>query len=193
MIELKDGGRINLQKTEPGLTRVRVGLGWKPNAFDGQAFDLDASAFLCKDVAGDPKLASGQHFVFYNNLKSPDGAVVHLGDCRTGDKDGDDETITVDLSKIAAGITEISFVVTIHEAEARKQNFGKVNGSYIKLYNDETGAELAVFNLGEDFSDQTSMQFGSLYMLDGQWRFKAVAAGYKNGLEQFFKVYGSGL
>lgn len=193
MIELKDGGRINLQKTEPGLTRVRVGLGWKPNAFDGQSFDLDASAFLCKHEAGDPKLISGKHFVFYNQKTSPDGAVVHAGDCRNGAKDGDDETITVDLTKIEAGVAEISFVVTIHEAAARKQNFGKVQGSYIKLYNDETGAELAKFDLGEDFSDQTSMQFGSLYLMDGQWRFKAVAAGYKNGLEQFFSVYGSSL
>lgn len=191
MENIEAGGRINLSKAAPGLKRVRVGLGWKANSFDGSPFDLDASVFMCKaDADGNPRLISNAHFIFFNNKTSPDGAVVHAGDNRNGDVDGDDETIIVDLDKISVEATELSIVVTIHEALARKQNFGKVRDSYVKIYNDETGEILAKHSLEEDSSEAAALQFGSLYKLDGQWRFKAVGAGYKKGLDAFVGIYG---
>lgn len=191
MVDIEAGGRINLTKEAPGMKRVRIGLGWKANSFDGSPFDLDASVFMCKaDADGNPKLINNAHFVYFNNKTSPDGAVAHAGDNRTGDVEGDDETIIVDLDKISADVTELSVVVTIHEGAARKQNFGKVRDSYVKIYNDETGEVVAQHRLEEDSSDATALQFGSLYKLDGQWRFKAVGAGYKKGLEAFVGIYG---
>jgi len=189
--QLEAGHRINLEKNAPGLKRVRVGLGWKVNAADGHAFDLDSSVFLCShDAAGDPKMLSNAHFVYYNKNTSPDGAVVHSGDNRTGDKDGDDEVIVVDLAKVEAGVVEMPIVVTIHDAEARKQNFGRVSGAYIKVYNDETNEELAKFDLSEDYSDKTALQFGSLYRKDGEWRFQAVGVGFKLTLATFIRKLG---
>lgn len=195
MINLEKGARINLSKDSPDLKRVRVGLGWDPNPTDtGTDFDLDASVFICKpDASGNPKLISDNHFVFYGNKLSPDGAVAHLGDNLTGGGAGDDETITVDLSKITAEATELSFVVTIYKETERKQNFGQVRNSYIKLYNDETGAEIAKYSLEDDFSTETAVQFGSLYKKDGHWLFKAVGAGYRKGLADFVVVYGGNL
>ena len=188
---LETGHRINLEKTSPGLKRVRIGLGWKVNAADGQGFDLDSSVFLCrKNAADEPVMISNAHFVYYNQTTSPDGAVVHSGDNRTGDKDGDDEVITVDLSRVQADVVEMPIVVTIHDAEARKQNFGRVNGAYVKVYNDETGEELAKYDLNEDYSDKTALQFGSLYRKDGEWRFQAVGAGFKLNLATFIRKLG---
>ncbi|MEO7495975.1 MAG: TerD family protein [Massilia sp.] len=188
---LETGHRINLEKSAPGLKRVRIGLGWKVNAADGQAFDLDASVFLCrKNEADDPVMISNAHFVYYNQPKSPDGAVVHSGDNRTGDKDGDDEVITVDLSRVQADVVELPIVVTIHDAEARRQNFGRVSGAYVKLYNDESGEEIAKYDLNEDYSDKTALQFGSLYRKDGDWRFQAVGAGFKLNLATFIRKLG---
>jgi tellurium resistance protein TerD len=194
-INLEKGGRINLSKDVPALKRVRMGLGWDANAFDtGKDFDLDASVFLCKaDANGHAKLISDAHFVFYGNLTSPDGAVAHKGDSRTGVATGDDENIIVDLKKIAPDIEEMSFIVTIHEAAERRQNFGQVKNSYIKLYDDETGKEVAKYSLEEDFSTETAVQFGSLYKKDGAWLFKAVGAGYKKGLADFVVAYGGNL
>jgi tellurium resistance protein TerD len=188
---LETGHRINLEKSSPGLKRVRIGLGWKVNAADGQDFDLDSSVFLCrKNEADEPVMLSNAHFVYYNHTTSPDGAVVHSGDNRTGDKDGDDEVITVDLSRVQPEVMEMPIVVTIHEAEARKQNFGSVNGAYVKVYNDETGQELASYDLNEDYSDKTALQFGSLYRKDGEWRFQAVGAGFKLNLATFIRKLG---
>ncbi|MEO7494756.1 MAG: TerD family protein [Massilia sp.] len=188
---LETGHRINLEKTSPGLKRVRIGLGWKVNAAEGEDFDLDLSVFLCtKNAGGDPVMLSDAHFVFYNQLSSPDGAVLHSGDNRTGDKDGDDEVVTVDLTKVQAEVVELPIVVTIHEAIARKQNFGRVNDAYIKVYNDQTGAVLAQYDLNEDYSDKTALQFGSLYRKDGEWRFHAVGAGYKIDLATFIRKLG---
>ena len=188
---LETGHRINLEKAAPGLKRVRIGLGWKVNAADGQAFDLDASVFLCrKNAADDPVMISNAHFVYYNQTTSPDGAVVHSGDNRTGDKDGDDEVITVDLVRVDPEVMELPIVVTIHEGEARKQNFGRVNGAYVKVYNDETGEQLASYDLNEDYSDKTALQFGSLYRKDGEWRFQAVGAGFKLNLATFIRKLG---
>ncbi len=194
-INLEKGGRINLSKDVPALKRVRLGLGWDSNAFDsGKDFDLDASVFVCKaNEQGNAKLISDQHFVFYGNLVSPDGAVAHKGDSRTGVTTGDDETIIVDLKKLAPEVEEISFVVTIHEAVERRQNFGQVKRSFIKLYDDETGKEIAKYSLEDDFSTETAVQFGSLYKRDGAWLFKAVGAGYKKGLGDFVVAYGGNL
>lgn len=190
-INLTKGGRINLSKTNPSLTKIRVGLGWKANAFDtGHEFDLDVSMFICQPNANDePKLIADEYFVFYNNLQSPDGSVIHSGDSRKGEAEGDDETLTVDLTKINAKATELSIIVTIHDAKERAQNFGQVRNSYIKLYNDATGEVVATYDLEEEFSNETAVQFGSLYKKDGQWLFKAVGAGYSKGLGDFVTAY----
>ena len=188
---LETGHRINLEKTAPGLKRVRIGLGWKVNAAAGQAFDLDSSVFLCRKDAGDnPVMISNAHFVYYNHTTSPDGAVVHSGDNRTGDKDGDDEVITVDLARVEAEVVEMPIVVTIHDADVRKQTFGSVTDAYVKVYNDETGETIAEYDLDEDYSDKTALQFGSLYRKDGEWRFHAVGAGFKLSLATFIRKLG---
>ncbi len=194
-INLEKGGRINLSKDVPALKRVRLGLGWDVNAFDtGRDFDLDASVFICKpDAQGNATLISDRHLVFYNQPASPDGAVAHRGDNRTGAATGDDETITVDLTKVSPDVAEMSFIVTIHEAAERRQNFGQVRNSYIKLYDDETNKEVAKYSLEDDFSTETAVQFGSLYKKDGAWLFKAVGAGYKKGLADFVIAYGGSL
>lgn len=194
-INLSKGNRINLQKEAPALKRVRFGLGWDAKKFDtGKDFDLDASVFVCKaDAEGSPKLISDSYFVFYNNLKSPDGAVIHAGDNRTGSATGDDESVTVDLATLSVDVDEISFIVTIDSAVERKQNFGQVSNSYIKLYDDETGNEIAKYSLEDDFSNETSVQFGSLYKKDGAWLFKAVGAGFQKGLGDFVLAYGGTL
>lgn len=194
-INLSKGGRINLSKDVPSLKRVRAGLGWDANQYDtGAEFDLDASIFVCAlDAGGNPKLISDEYFIFYNNKVSPDGAVTHSGDNRTGNAAGDDETIIVDLQKLSAQVDEISFVVTIHEADSRRQTFGQVRNSYIKLYDDETGVEIAKYALEDDFSMETAIQFGSLYKKDGSWLFKAIGAGFKRGLADFVVAYGGNL
>lgn len=190
-INLEKGGRIKLEKDGNALTKVRLGLGWEPNTYDtGADFDLDVSVFVCEpDAAGNPKLLADEYMVFYNNTKSPDGGVEHQGDSRKGDGAGDDEVVAVNLVKLDARATEISVIVTIHEAEARRQNFGQVRNSYIKLYNDDTGEVVAQYLLEDDFSMETAVQFGSLFKRDGRWQFKAVGAGYKKGLADFVAVY----
>lgn len=192
-VNLTKGGNINLTKSSPGLMRLRVGLGWSANASDtGSDFDLDVSAFGLKlDAKGDPKLISESWIVFYNQLKSPGDVIVHKGDCRNGDKEGDDETLIVDISKAPTDLEEISFIVTIHEAEQRRQNFGQVRKSYIAIYNDITGEEIAKYDLEESYSMETAVQFGSLYKKDGEWKFKAVGAGYNIGLDKFIAGYGA--
>ena len=187
-IDLSKGERINLSKSNPGLKRVRVGLGWSANQFDtGGSYDLDASVFVCE--AG-PKLISDKHFIFYNNHADPEGAVKHAGDNRTGDAEGDDETVIIDLAKLHANAEEISFIVTIHGAPENGQNFGQVSNSYIKLYDDETGVEIAKYSLEDEASGATAVQFGSVYKKDGQWSFKAVGQGFKKGLGDFVSIYG---
>ncbi len=195
-INLTKGGRIDLAKEDPGLNRVRVGLSWDINRTDtGAAFDLDVSAFGLKpDASGAPKLVGqdADFLVFYNNKQSVDGAIVHTGDNRTGDGQGDDESVTIDLTKLNPEVDEISFIVTIHDAANRRQNFGQVPRSSIRVYNDETGVKIAEYNLEEDFSSETAVQFGSLYKKDGGRvsAFKAVGAGYKAGLDAFVREYG---
>jgi tellurium resistance protein TerD len=190
-VNLTKGGRINLSKTAPALKRVRVGLGWDMKRQGaGPHFDIDASAFVLKAGMPNNMLLSELHFVFYNNLASPDGAVTHSGDNRTGEGTGDDETMIVDLARMPAEAAEISFVVTIHEGQTRRQNFGQIAAAHITLYNDETGAVVATYALDEEFSLETALQFGSLYRKEGEWHFKAVGAGYAVGLGEFVKQYG---
>lgn len=193
-INLTKGGRINLSKTTPGLTKVRFGLSWGEHKFTtGHPYDLDGSVFMCSTSSGAPQLISNDHFVFYGNVHSPDGAVVHSGDNRTGDKAVDDEVITVDLSALGANVDELSFVITIHEADIRKQNFGQIPGSSITMTDEATGTLLAKYSLEEDFSTETAVQLGSLYKKDGEWLFKAVGAGFTKGLGDFVLAYGGTL
>lgn len=191
-IVLEKGGRINLSKDVPALRKIRVGLGWDANGTDtGTDFDLDATCFVLKNTSENkPVMINERYMIFYNNLRSPENAVVHSGDNRTGSGEGDDETIRVELALLPEETSELSFIVTIHEAVPRKQNFGQVKNAYIVLYNDESGAEVARYDLEEAFSTETAVQFGSLYKKDGQWLFKAVGAGYKLGLGEFVKGYG---
>jgi tellurium resistance protein TerD len=182
---------INLQKgqrIEIGLQKVGVGLGWDPNESTGYDFDLDASAFM---LGENKKLPKDEFFVFYNNQKSPDGAVESSGDDLTGGNSdgGDDETLMVDLSKVDPRIQEILFTVTIHEAEQRRQNFGQVRNSYIRIYNANTNEEIAKYDLDEDFSIETAVEFGRLYKRNGEWKFEAIGNGYKGGLQYFVNKY----
>ena len=187
-VNLTKGGRISLNKEAPGLKKILIGLGWDTNASDtGADFDLDASVFLLDSNA---KVANEKDFVFYNNLSSSDGSVVHPGDNRTGEGDGDDESIKVDLSKISSSIKEIAIVVTIHEAAQRKQNFGMVRNAFIRLVNDETNTEIVRYDLEEDYSTETGLLFGRLYFKDNEWKFSAVGTGYKEGLDGFCKQFG---
>ena len=179
-VSLQKGGNVNLSKAAPGLKKLTIGLGWNVRATDGAAFDLDASAFLLK--TGD-KVRGDADFIFYGN-KSASG-VTHQGDNLTGQGDGDDEQIKVDLAAVPADVNKISVSVTIHEAETRRQSFGQVSGAFIRICNDEGGAELARFDLSEDASTETAMIFGELYRdatNANEWKFKAVGQGYKGGL-----------
>lgn len=185
---------INLQKGQKidiGLSNISVGLGWTPNEGTGNDFDLDASAFM---IDGNRLIPTEGYFVFYGNTTSPDEALRHTGDDPTGGNsaDGDDETIKVDLSKVNSDIKEILFVVTIHDAIDRKQNFGQVRNSYIRIVNDATGEEIAKYELGEDFSVETGVEFGRLYNKDGKWRFEASGIGYKEDLAYFLSKYYKG-
>lgn len=181
---------INLQKGQReniNAPKFIIGLGWDTNTTStGGAFDLDASVFI---LGANKKLLSDQHFIFYNNLKSPDSAVEHTGDNLTGDGDGDDEQIKVDLSVIDAQATEICVVVTIHEGEARKQNFGQVRNSFVRVFDPITNAEILKYELEEDFSIETAVEFGRLYKKDQNWKFEAVGMGMKGGLQEFLNRY----
>ncbi|MBM4092524.1 MAG: TerD family protein [Planctomycetes bacterium] len=184
-INLSKGERFDLNK---GLSKVGVGLGWEPNEGESQFdFDLDASAFM---LGANKKLPQDEFFVFYNNPKSPDEAVESSGDDQTGgSSDGDDETLSVDLTKVDKRVAEIVFTVTIHDAEKRKQNFGQVRKSFIRIYNAINGDEIAKYELNEDFSVETAIEFGRLYRDGGQWKFEAMGIGYKGGLQYFVTKY----
>ena len=178
-VNLTKGGNASIGS----LQKFVVGMGWDTNASDsGGDFDLDASAFM---LQANGKVLSETHFIYYRNLKSPDGCVEHTGDNLTGAGDGDDESIKVDLSKLPAGCESITFVVTIHEAEARKQNFGQVRNAFVRVYDPSTNEEILKYDLGEDYSIETAVEFGSLYLKDGQWKFKAIGAGFAGGLQKF--------
>lgn len=185
-INLQKGQKINI-----GLSSISVGLGWKPNDGTGAAFDLDASAFM---IDGNKLIPAEPFFVFYGNSDSADGALHHSGDDLTGgnSEDGDDEVIKVDLNKVDARVQEILFVVTIHEAIERRQNFGQVRNSYIRIVDDTNGREVAKYELDEDFSIETAIEFGRLYRRDGSWRFEASGIGYRQDLAYFLSRYYKG-
>ena len=186
-ISLQKGGNVNLSKEAPGLSKVVIGLGWDPRSSDGSAFDLDGSAFLLKT---DGKVRGDSDFIFYNNLKSTDGSVVHTGDNQTGQGDGDDESLNIDLSAIPTDIDRVSFCVTIHEADARRQNFGMVGKAYIRCLNAANSSELARYDLSEDGSTETAMIFGELYRHGGDWKFRAIGQGFKGGLGPLARSFG---
>ncbi|WP_316807146.1 TerD family protein [Pedobacter agri] len=185
-INLQKGQKINI-----GLSKITVGLGWDPNEGTGFDFDLDASAFM---IDGNRLIPAEEYFVFYGNTDSPDQALHHTGDDPTGGNSatGDDESIQVDLSKVDGSIQEILFVVTIHDAVTRKQNYGQVRNSYIRIVDDSTGEEVAKYELGEDFSIETGVEFGRLYKRDGQWKFEASGIGYREDLSFFLSKYFKG-
>jgi tellurium resistance protein TerD len=185
-INLQKGQKINI-----GLSKISLGLGWNPNEGTGQAFDLDASAFM---IDGNRVIPTEGFFIFYGNTDSPDQALHHTGDDPTGGNsaDGDDETIQVDITKIDPRIQEILFVVTIHDATGRKQNFGQVRNSYIRIVDESSNTEIAKYELGEDFSIETAVEFGRLYKKDEQWKFEASGIGYKEDLAFFLGKYYKG-
>lgn len=186
-LSLNKGGNISLSKTDPGLKKILIGLGWDERATSGADFDLDASVFMV-DASG--KVRGDHDFIFYSQLQSPDGSVVHTGDNRTGEGDGDDEAIKVDLDKVPADIQKLVVTVTIHEAEKNGLNFGMVSNAFIRVVNDETGAEVVRYDLGEDFAAETAVEFGEVYRHNGEWKFRAIGQGYNGGLMAMCQRYG---
>jgi tellurium resistance protein TerD len=186
-LTLQKGGNLSLTKLDPLLNNIAVGLGWDARATTGSDFDLDCSAFLLKD---DQKVRTDADFIFYNQLKSICGSIEHTGDNLTGSSDGDDEVVNVQLSGIPADVQKIVFTVTIHEADVRRQNFGMVNNAFIRLVNRDTNDEVVRFDLTEGMSIETAMIFGEIYRYQGEWKFKAVGAGYSGGLKQMANQYG---
>ena len=178
-VSLSKGGNVSLSKEAPGLRGVRVGLGWDTRVTDGSAFDLDASVFLLNEGG---RVRSDADFIFYNNKNGANGAVVHQGDNLTGEGSGDDEVVVVGLDQLPADIQKLSFAVTIHEAEGRRQNFGMVSNAYIRVVNADGGTEIARYDLSEDASTETAMIFGDLYRHNGVWKFKAIGQGFAGGL-----------
>ena len=187
-INLSKGQKVDLTKGNPGLKSIMVGLGWDVNAFDsGDSFDLDAAAFL---VGENGKCPTEREFVFYGNLSHSSESVIHQGDNLTGDGDGDDEQIKVDLTKIPANISKIAFTVTIYDGERKKQNFGQVSNAFIRIVDEATGTELIRYDLGEDFSIETAVVVGELYRHSGEWKFNAIGSGFQGGLAALCGHYG---
>jgi len=186
-VSLAKGGNVSLSKEEPGLTHILIGLGWDTRTTDGTDFDLDASAFL---LGASDKVRGDSDFIFYNNLRSSDGSVEHTGDNRTGEGDGDDEALKVELGKVPADVQKIAVSVTIHDGEARRQSFGMVSNAFIRVVNDATGREIARYDLSEDASTETAMIFGEVYRHNGEWKFRAVGQGFKGGLAPMARNYG---
>lgn len=187
MVSLVKGQKVDLTKGNEGLDKVIVGLGWDTNKYDGDNFDLDASAFL---LGADGKVKSSDDFIFFNNKRHNSGSVVHTGDNLTGDGDGDDEQIIVELSKIPVDVEKIAFAITIYDAESRLQNFGMVANSFIRMINAATNEEMIRYDLGEDYSTETAMVLGELYRHNGEWKFNAIGAGYAGGLDSLCSDYG---
>lgn len=187
-INLSKGQKVDLTKGNPGLKKIMVGLGWDVNAYDtGSDFDLDASAFLC---GANGKCPTDKEFVFYGNLVHPSEAVQHMGDNLTGEGEGDDEQIMVDLTKIPSNIEKIDFTVTIYEAEERRQNFGQVSNAFIRIVDMSTDTELIRYDLGEDFSIETAVVVGELYRHNGEWKFNAIGSGFQGGLAALCARFG---
>lgn len=189
-LTLQKGGNLSLSKTDPGLKKILVGLGWDARSTDGSEFDLDASAFL---IGASGKTRSESDFIFYNQTRSPEGSVEHTGDNRTGAGDGDDESIKVDLSKVPTDVEKIVITVTIHDAESRKQNFGQVSNAFIRIVNEESNVEVVRFDLAEDASTEAAMIFGELYRHGPEWKFRAVGQGFAGGLKAMCAQFGIAL
>ena len=187
-ITLSKGQKVSLTKGNPGLKHIVVGLGWDTNKYDGGFdFDLDSAAFL---LGENGKVNADTDFIFYNNLKHSSGAVEHLGDNLTGEGDGDDEQIKVDLSLVPQNVSKIAFTVTIHEAQERRQNFGQVSNSYVRVVDEDTKQELLNYELGEDFSIETAIVVCEIYRHNGEWKFNALGSGFEGGLEALCKNFG---
>ena len=187
-ITLSKGQKVSLTKGNPGLKNIVVGLGWDTNKYDGGFdFDLDSAAFL---LGENDKVNSDSDFIFYNNLKHSSGAVQHLGDNLTGEGDGDDEQVKLDLSLVPQNVNKIAFTVTIHEAQERRQNFGQVNNSYVRVVNADTNQVLLNYELGEDFSIETAVVVCEIYRHNGEWKFNALGSGFEGGLEALCKNFG---
>jgi len=186
-VSLSKGGNVSLSKEAPGLQKLRVGLGWDARVSDGGDFDLDASAFVC---TASGKVRADTDFVFYNNPRSPEGAVEYAGDNKTGAGDGDDECIKVDLSRVPAEVQKIVLAVTIHQADQRKQNFGMVSNAFVRIINEGDGKEVARYDLSEDASLETAMVFAEIYRSGSDWKFKAIGQGFRDGLGSLAKSMG---
>ncbi|WP_406283833.1 TerD family protein [Embleya sp. NBC_00896] len=186
-VSLSKGGNVSLSKEAPGLTAVVVGLGWDLRTTTGEDFDLDASAIV---VNATGKVYSDQHFVFFNNMKTPDGTVEHTGDNRTGEGAGDDEQIKVNLAQLPADVDKVVFPVSVYDADTRKQSFGQVRNAFIRVLNAADNVELARYDLSEDASTETAMLFGELYRAGAEWKFRALGQGYASGLAGIAKDFG---
>ncbi|MGY4099710.1 TerD family protein [Nocardia sp. R16R-3T] len=186
-VTLAKGGNVSLSKQTANLTKVAVALGWDVRTTTGADYDLDASALA---TGPNQRVLSDQHFVFYNNLRSPEGTIEHTGDNLTGEGEGDDEVINVDLAATPPTITNIFFPVSIHDADARGQSFGQIRNAYIRVVDATTGAELARYDLTEDASTETAMVFGELYRYGNEWKFRAIGQGYASGLAGIARDYG---
>lgn len=187
-ISLSKGQKVDLTKTNPGMTKIVVGLGWDTNKYDGgHDFDLDSSVFLLGDNG---KVTSDSDFIFYNNTTGGNGSVVHTGDNRTGEGEGDDEQVEINLANVPANVQRITFTITIHDAEARSQNFGQVSNAYARVLNADNNEELIRYDLGEDFSIETALVVGELYRHNGEWKFSAIGSGYQGGLAALATDFG---
>jgi tellurium resistance protein TerD len=186
-VSLTKGGNVSLTKEAPGLTAISVGLGWDARTTTGTDFDLDASAIM---LNAEGKVVSDKHFIFFNNTTSPDGSVQHTGDNLTGEGDGDDESINVNLATVPTEVDRIVFPVSVYEGQARGQGFGQVRNAFIRVVNQSGGAELARYDLTEDASTETAMLFGELYRSGAEWKFRAVGQGYSSGLTGIARDFG---
>jgi len=186
-VSLSKGGNVSLSKEAPGLQAVLVGLGWDVRTTTGADFDLDASALM---VGTSGKILSDQHFIFFNNLTSPDGSVEHTGDNLTGEGEGDDEAIKVNLVGVPAEVDKIVVTVSIYDAETRQQSFGQVRNAFIRVVNQADNRELTRYDLSEDASTETAMIFGELYRNGNEWKFRAVGQGYSTGLAGIARDFG---
>ncbi|MFZ4856743.1 MAG: TerD family protein [Desulfuromonadaceae bacterium] len=186
-ISLSKGGNVSLSKENPGLKNILIGLGWEARSTDGDDFDLDASLYMLYEGG---KTRGDEDFIFYNQLNSKCGSVEHTGDNRTGDGDGDDEQLKIYLDKVPPAVQRLALTVTIHDAVARKQNFGQVSEAFIRIVNLDNDIEVARFDLSDDYNTETAMIFGEIYRHNGEWKFKAVGQGYSGGLEAMCKQFG---
>ena len=187
-INLSKGQKVSLTKGNPGLKNIMVGLGWDVNAFDtGADFDLDAAAFM---LGSNGKCPTEKEFIFYGNLTHESESVQHMGDNLTGEGEGDDEEIRIDLDKIPSNIEKVAFTVTIYDADKRRQNFGQVSNSYIRIVDEANGSEIIRYDLGEDFSIETAVVVGELYKNNGEWKFNAIGSGFQGGLAALCAHYG---